>query len=207
MNSIYRYITNLHHTLDQLPVDIIEEVIDLLHNARIQGRQVFIIGNGGSASTASHFACDLGKNTRSEDMPHFRVMALTDNMASFSAYANDEGYENVFTQQLASFVQPDDIVIGISTSGNSTNIVRAIELANQVSAQTVGFTGFDSGLLGNLVDWNIHVPSDCIEQVEDIHLVLEHLICTVLRERMMGGHLESMIDLHQISFSDDGGKP
>lgn len=184
MNPIRRYITELHQTLDQLPVDTIQEVIDLLYQARIDGRQIFILGNGGSASTASHFACDLGKNARRDDFPPFRVIALTDNMAVFSAYANDEGYENVFASQLASFVKPEDVVIGISTSGNSPNVLRAIELANQVGARTVGFTGSDGGQLGTLVGYNIHVPSTCIEQVEDIHLVLGHLICTVLRQSM-----------------------
>ena len=184
MKLIRQYITDLQSTLDQLPVSEINDVIDLLQAARLAGQQVFILGNGGSASTASHFACDLGKNTRNDDLPHFRVMALTDNMATFSAYANDEGYENVFAQQLVSFVQPDDVVIGISTSGNSLNVLRAIELGNMVGAKTVGLTGFDGGRLGSLVNYHIHTPSSCIEQVEDIHLMLEHLICTVLRQRM-----------------------
>jgi len=184
MNPIQKYIADLHETLNNLPIEIIDQVIKLLHSAREQGKQVFILGNGGSASTASHFACDLGKNTRRDDLPHFRVLALSDNMALFSAYANDEGYENVFVQQLASFVEPGDVVIGISTSGNSPNVVKAIELANRVGANTIGLTGFDSGKLGSLVDWNLHVKSDCIEQVEDIHLMLEHLICTVLRQRI-----------------------
>lgn len=180
MNQSRKYISELHMTLDRLPVETIELVISMLHEARLSNRQIFIMGNGGSASTASHFVCDLGKNTRWRGLPNFRVMGLTDNMALFSALANDEGYENVFAQQLASFVQPGDIVIGISTSGNSSNVVNAIKLANQVGAITLGFTGFDSGQLGSMLDINIHVPSDSIEQVEDIHLMLEHLICKAL---------------------------
>ncbi len=142
------------------------------------------MGNGGSASTASHFVCDLAKNTRMPSSPHFRVIGLTDNMAIFSAYANDEGYENVFAGQLASLVRPDDIVIGISTSGHSPNVLNGILLAQRMGAKTIGFTGFDGGELAHLVDLNIHVPSDCIEQIEDVHLVLEHLICTVLRDTL-----------------------
>jgi D-sedoheptulose 7-phosphate isomerase len=103
-------------------------------------------------------------------------------MAIFSALANDEGYENVFAQQLASFVGPGDVVIGISTSGNSANVINAVKLAKERGAITVGFTGFDGGRLGSLVDVNLHVPSDSIEQVEDIHLMLEHLICKALLE-------------------------
>ena len=182
MSQSRKYITELQITLDRLPVETIELVISMLHEARLSNRQIFIMGNGGSASTASHFVCDLGKNTRWRGLPNFRVMGLTDNMALFSALANDEGYENVFAQQLASFVHPGDIVIGISTSGNSANVVNAIKLANQVGAMTIGFTGFDSGQLGPLLDINIHVPSDSIEQVEDIHLMLEHLICKALLE-------------------------
>ena len=183
MNLSQKYINDLQLTLGRLPIDLVEQVISLLHDARLRNRQVFIMGNGGSASTASHFVCDLGKNTRRKGWPNYRVIGLTDNMAIFSALANDEGYENVFAQQLASFVTPGDIVMGISTSGNSANVVNAVKLANQKGATTIGFTGFDSGQLGSLVDINLHVPSNSIEQVEDIHLMLEHLICKALLER------------------------
>lgn len=184
MEQIRNYIITLQQTLDQLPEDRIAEAIRILHEARLHHRQVFIMGNGGSASTASHFVCDLSKNTRIEGWPHFRVLGLTDNMASFSAYANDEGYDQVFAQQLASFIRPGDVVIGISTSGNSPNVLEAIKLANRVGAKTIGFTGFDGGQLSKLVGLDIHVPSDCIEQVEDIHLMLEHLMCSALREQI-----------------------
>jgi D-sedoheptulose 7-phosphate isomerase len=204
MNPILKYIAELQNTLNNLPIDVIDQVIQLLHTAREYGKQVFILGNGGSASTASHFACDLGKNTRCDDLPHFRVLALSDNMALFSAYANDEGYENVFVQQLASFVEPGDVVIGISTSGNSPNVVKAIELANQVGANTVGLTGFDRGQLGVLVDWNLHVNSDCIEQVEDVHLMLEHLICTVLRQRIQDIKEPPIYQISRAHIGKDG---
>lgn len=186
MSYIHRYIEDLEHTLANLPEDRIEQVVKILHEARLNNQQVFIMGNGGSASTASHFVCDLGKNTRVKGIPNFRVMGLTDNMALFSALANDEGYENVFMQQLASHIQSGDVVIGISASGNSPNVVNAIELANSIPARTIGFTGFDSGKLGGMVDVNLHVPSHLIEHVEDIHLVLEHLICKELREKAVG---------------------
>ena len=183
MNITRQYINKLKETLDDLSEEVIEQVVDVLHEARLVNQQVFILGNGGSASTASHFVCDLGKNTRVEGAPNFRVMGLSDNMSMFSALANDEGYENVFSQQLANHIQPGDVVIGISTSGNSSNVVKAIELANSVEAKTIGFTGFSSGKLGSMVDINLHVASDIIEHVEDIHLVLEHLITKTLREK------------------------
>jgi D-sedoheptulose 7-phosphate isomerase len=183
MEEIRSYISGLQSTLDQLPLETIEKVVAVLEVARLKNRKVFILGNGGSASTASHFVCDLAKNTRKAGFPNFRVIGLTDNMAIFSALANDEGYENVFAQQMAGFVEPDDVVIGISTSGNSPNVLRAIELAKRFEATTIGFTGFDSGQLGSMVDIDLHIPSSIIEHVEDLHLVLEHLICKALRER------------------------
>ncbi|MFV1857926.1 MAG: SIS domain-containing protein, partial [Anaerolineales bacterium] len=182
---IRTYLRELHSTLDSLATESIEQVVDILHRARMDGRKVFVMGNGGSASTASHFACDLGKNTRTPGLPDFRVLALTDNMATFSALANDEGYENVFLGQIASLLERGDVAIGISTSGNSENVVRAIELAQARGAQTIGFTGFDGGRLSKAIDLEVHVPSDNIERVEDIHLMLEHLMCTALREKAM----------------------
>jgi len=184
MDHIRTYIIELHHTLDNLPVEQIEQVIQVLEQARLERRQVFIMGNGGSASTATHFVCDLAKNTRRSDCPRFCVIGLTDNMAIFSAYANDEGYESAFAQQLANLVHFGDIVIGISTSGNSPNVLHAIKLANEVGATTVGLTGFDGGRLGGMVSIHVHVPSNVIEHVEDTHLALEHMICKALREEV-----------------------
>ena len=183
MEQIATYISLLQQTLDRLPNDLIAQVIDILHRARMNGKQVFIMGNGGSASTASHFVCDLAKNTRNNSLPHYRVIGLTDNMAIFSAYANDEGYENVFAQQITNLVNPEDVVIGISASGNSPNVLKAILEAKKSNAITIAFTGFDGGRLGQMVDINIHVNSDIIEHVEDIHLVLEHMIVKTIKER------------------------
>ena len=191
-NPVESYLTDLKQTLDQLPHEIIEQIITLLHQARLEKRQIFIMGNGGSASTATHFVCDLAKNTRHPDWPNYRAIGLSDNMAIFSAYGNDEGYENVFVQQMASFIEPGDIVIGISTSGNSPNVVKAIQYANDVQGLTIGFTGFDSGKLGKIAKIHLHVPSDCIEHVEDIHLMLEHLICKALREKVHGEDITTL---------------
>ena len=181
MDLIQNYISTLQLTMDQLPRQLIAEVIDVLQQARREGNQVFILGNGGSASTASHFACDLAKNTRQEGLPHFRVIGLTDNMAMFSALANDGGYENVFSEQLASLVRPGDIVIAISASGNSKNVINAAETAHRYEATVIGFTGFDGGRLAQLANINIQVNSNIIEHVEDIHLMLEHLIVSSIK--------------------------
>lgn len=187
MKQISLYISVLQETMNRLSVETIGRVVDILREARVSGRQVFIMGNGGSASTASHFVCDLAKNTRRDDLPHFRVIGLTDNMAMFSAYANDEGYEHVFEAQLANLIDPGDIVIGISASGNSKNVLNAVVLAKQHGAATIGFTGFDGGRLRTLVDTNIHVESNVIEHVEDIHLMLEHMIVKTLKENLVSG--------------------
>lgn len=180
--SIEWYFDEMKAVLDRIDREPIRAAIDVLHRARMDGRQIFIMGNGGSASTATHMVCDLAKNTRRPDWPHYKVIGLADNMAIFSAYGNDDGYDNVFRLQLANLMNPGDVVVAISTSGNSPNVLRAVELANERVATVIGMTGFGAGQLGPMVDIHLHVPSDCIEQVEDIHLMLEHLITKALRE-------------------------
>jgi len=187
MEQIQNYISKIQQTMAQLPQPLISEVIHVLQRARMQGSQVFIMGNGGSASTASHFVCDLAKNTRYDGLPHYRVIGLADNMEIFSAYANDEGYENVFSQQLINLVNPGDVVIAISASGNSKNVVNAVEEAQKHNVTTIGFTGFDGGRLGQLVNIHIHVDSKIIEHVEDIHLMLEHMIVLTIKDQPMIG--------------------
>ena len=182
MEQISSYISVLQDTVGKLPVESITRVVATLQNARLEGRKVFIMGNGGSASTATHFVCDLAKNTRHDSLPHFRVIGLTDNMAIFSAYANDEGYDNVFAAQLANLVEAEDVVIAISASGNSANVVKAMEAAKVYNAVTVGFTGFTGGKLASLVDIQVHVDSYVIEHVEDIHLMLEHMIVKAIKD-------------------------
>jgi D-sedoheptulose 7-phosphate isomerase len=179
-----QYLNGLYTMLDQLPLRAAQQLIYLLIAANAEGRTVFLFGNGGSAATASHFACDLAKNTIVPETPRFRVVALTDNVPLISAWANDEAYETVFAQQLDALVKPGDVVIGISGSGNSENVLRAIHLANQRGATTVGLTGFDGGRLKEMVDLSLHVPHPNMEQVEDAHLILEHMICTTLRAEL-----------------------
>jgi D-sedoheptulose 7-phosphate isomerase len=177
-----RYFAELSATLNRIDQQRIEAAIERVHRARLAGATVFIAGNGGSASTASHFAADLAKNTRQPGWPPLRVLGLADNMAVFSAYANDEGYENVFAAQLASLGRPGDLLIAISASGNSANVLRAVELARQNGLATIGLTGFDGGRLAGLVDLGIHVANTCIEQVEDAHVAVMHLIIKTVRE-------------------------
>lgn len=179
------YLSEVCQLLERVSPEAIAQVITLLLEANRRQCQLFLMGNGGSAATASHFACDLGKGTIVGDQPRFRVSALTDNVPLMTAWGNDTSYDNIFAQQLAGLVQPGDLVVGISGSGNSPNVLNAIRLARSRGAVTVGLTGFDGGRLGRLVDYNLHVPSTCMEQVEDVHMVLTHLLCTQIRAHLM----------------------
>lgn len=185
MNIYQKYVFELRETLDQLPWGAIDATVEILHAARLDDRQVFVMGNGGSAATASHMACDLGKNTAVPGLPRFRVMSLTDNMPTFSALANDLGYENVFMEQLANFVRHNDVVVAISASGNSPNILRAIEFAHACGAITIGWSGHNGGKLAQIVDVPVIIRNTCTEQIEDIHLMLEHMMIVALRAALL----------------------
>ena len=182
MRNIKAYLDSVVSTVEELPCKEIASAIAVLTWARMNDKQVFVMGNGGSAATASHFACDLAKGTLAHDRPRFRVIALTDSMPLFSALANDFGYEHVFSEQLASLVRAGDVVLAISGSGNSLNVVNAVKHAHQAHATTVGLLGFDGGVLKDLVDICILVPNDSYEQVEDLHLMLGHLMCVCIRQ-------------------------
>ncbi|MCB9150092.1 MAG: SIS domain-containing protein [Caldilineaceae bacterium] len=183
------YTAQVKQTLDRLPWPQFQQMVSLFHLARLESRQIFVLGNGGSAATASHIACDLSKNTRAADKPylsapHLKVMSLNDNMSLFSAIANDEGYENVFAHQLENVLQEKDVVLAISASGNSPNVLNAVKLARARNAQTVGWSGYDGGALAHLVDIAIVVPNWCIEQIEDIHMMMGHMLTMTLRQKV-----------------------
>jgi D-sedoheptulose 7-phosphate isomerase len=159
----------------------IAEVLALLEQARSSGRTVFIFGNGGSAATAMHMACDLGKNTRSPGTPLLRVVCLNDNVATLSAFGNDEGYESVFAEPLRALARPADIAIAVSASGNSPNIIRAVEAARDLEMTIIGLTGVAGGRLAGLVDICLRADAVSLEQIEDIHIVVNHLLTVLLR--------------------------
>lgn len=184
MHPITNYIEKLKAVLDQLPTQRIEELIAILIYARAHGNKIFFMGNGGSGATASHFATDLGKGTLVPDKPPFKVMPLNDHMPTFSAFANDLGYETVFAEQLKMFVERGDVVIGLSGSGKSRNVLRAMEVAREAGGILVGFTGFDGGLLKDIVDLSLHAPVNHMGQSEDAHHVMMHLICDCIRHQV-----------------------
>jgi D-sedoheptulose 7-phosphate isomerase len=174
------YTRNLCESLTHLPFNSIAKLVRLLAEARDEGKTVYLLGNGGSASTASHFACDLAKGAIRDGLLRVRAVALTDNVSLITAWGNDVSFERIFVEQLANVVQRHDIVIGISTSGNSKNVLAAIELARRREAHTIGLVGEVGGKLANLVDLCIRVPSPVIQQVEDVHLVIQHMISVSL---------------------------
>lgn len=176
------YASYLADLLGQLDFEAIDRVGRLLEHARRQNRTIFIIGNGGSASTASHCATDLGLGPRVFGGEAYRAVSLSDNCALLTAAGNDLGYDTVFSEQLRTLMQPGDVVLAISASGNSPNIVKAVEYANHAGGITVGFTGFDGGRLRQIAREALHVetPHGDYGPVEDVHLILNHLITTYL---------------------------
>ena len=175
----HEWLGGLKECIDVLSLEQIAEVIGYLDAAYQEGRQVFIIANGGSAATASHMACDLGKTILPEDgretTRRFRVMALTDNVPWMTALANDLGYEHVFSEQLRNLAQREDLVIAISGSGNSQNIVEGVRVARTLGAKVVGVLGLDGGDLRDLVDAYILAGSDKYGYIETVHSALDHL--------------------------------
>ncbi|MBI4240686.1 MAG: SIS domain-containing protein [Candidatus Rokubacteria bacterium] len=175
--DVSAYVRGSGQALQRIDVGAVERVIQVLERARAAGHRIFIFGNGGSGATASHFAQDLAKGTVSRfDVAdnRFRVMSLTDNVPHILALANDLGYETIFKQQMMNHAGPGDVAIGISGSGNSPNVLEAIQYARSIGMVTIGLTGFDGGKLRGLVEHSVHVPSDVMEHVEDAHMVICH---------------------------------
>lgn len=177
------YFAGLQRCYDEVPVEKLERIVEIVLEARDRGATLFVLGNGGSASAASHIACDWGKGTSIPGKRRLRVISLSDNMALMTAWANDVHYESVFKEQLENLLQPRDLVLGITASGNSPNVLRAMEYAKKSGAFTIGFIGFGGGKLKSLVDLDITVSSRNYGQVEDLHMTLNHIISQFLKEK------------------------
>ena len=182
MERIRNYISHLQDVLARLTLEDVRRSIDAIMDAYHAEKQIFVIGNGGSASTASHIACDLGKGTSLPGKPRFRVISLTDNIATMTAWSNDVSYEDVFVEQLKNLVTPGDVVIGISASGNSENVLRAMRHASDIGCKTIGWSGFGGGKLASICDVNVVVDSDRYGPVEDVHLILNHVLHAWIQE-------------------------
>ena len=191
---IRTYLADMAALIQRLPQADIDRAIALLFSAWENSRTVFFAGNGGSASTASHFACDLAKWTRVEGQAPFKALSLTDPMPLISALVNDEGPAAVFADQLEALVGPDDVLVLISVHGGSgagkagawsQNLLRALEVARGKGARTLGLSGFDGGALKDMADVCIVVPIDSTPQVETFHVALHHLLCDCLRGKIL----------------------
>jgi D-sedoheptulose 7-phosphate isomerase len=178
------YLERLRGAIDALPRDRLTVLGEMLYRAYRNEKQVFTLGNGGSASTASHIAADLAKNTIGPNMRRFRITSLNDNAAIVTALANDLGYENVFSEQLQNLIRPGDLLIAVSASGNSPNVVKAIRYAQSRSAAVVGILGFDGGEAAKLADLAITVPVSHYGVVEDAHLIINHILVEHFKSRL-----------------------
>ena len=184
------YLAYLSELMAQIDVSVIEWIIDAFVTAGGRGNAIYFIGNGGSAVTASHYANDLGIGTRAPGVKPFKAISLVDNIAVMTALANDEGYDNVFVRQLEGVLQPGDVVVALSVSGKSTNVIEAVRYAKEIGALTIGCTGFDGGVLREMAEISLHIPTLRGEYgpVEDVFMILDHVIYSYLRlERR--GHL------------------
>jgi D-sedoheptulose 7-phosphate isomerase len=170
------YLDRLRAALDDLPRDRLSALSDTLMRAYRNNKQVFVVGNGGSSSTASHMAADLAKNTIGPNMKRFRIVSLNDNAAIVTALANDLGYENIFCEQLSNLIHAGDVLIVVSASGNSPNVLKAIDYARSRSAEVIGLLGFDGGAAAKLADNALVVRSDHYGVVEDVHLIINHIL-------------------------------
>ena len=175
------YIDYLSSVLNNISLTDIEKFVEVLLEARERESSIFFIGNGGSAATASHFANDIGIGTRTYEKP-FRAISLCDNQAVITAIANDDGYKKIFSQQLKVLLKKQDVVIAISASGNSPNLLDAIDTAKKMNTITVGISAFDGGKMKDIVDYSLHVPTEKGEYgpAEDAHMVLDHLVSNYL---------------------------
>jgi len=190
---IQNYLSEVRKVTEAISVADIDRAIELLFDAWENGKQVFMCGNGGSASTATHFACDLAKTTIVPGKVRFRVECLNDNIPLMLALINDDGFDNLFYEQLRSKFQKGDILICISVHGGagkdkvglwSQNLLKAMKYAQDNGGKAIGFSGFDGGPMKEVADACIVAPIDSTPQVESMHVALEHLICSCLRQRI-----------------------
>jgi D-sedoheptulose 7-phosphate isomerase len=180
-DPLNQYLVELEEAVRQLKRDTLWQATQTLFEAWRRGAQIFILGNGGSAATASHMANDLNKLTISPGKPRFKAIALTDNIPLMTAWGNDSSYEDIFAEQLTNFIQAGDVVVAISASGNSPNVLRAVQVARQHGAISIGLTGDTGGKLKSLVDYCVLTPTGHICQQEDCHLIAEHAIANALK--------------------------
>lgn len=186
IDRIRTYLGQVSDLVLKIPPEEIGRVSDLIIGAYEAGRTVFVFGNGGGSATSAHFVCDLAKGTASPGRRRLRALSLTDNTPLLTAWANDTDYKNTFGEQLANLVEPLDVVIGLSGSGMSPNVVNALKVANEAGAVSVLLSGFDGGEAARVAAESIVVPSDDMQQIEDVHMILTHIIYRCVRDHVAG---------------------
>jgi D-sedoheptulose 7-phosphate isomerase len=184
------YLLAVQDVLAHLDHEVVDRMTDVIWRGYEEGRTLFVFGNGGSAALASHFACDIGKGTVAGRAKRLKTIALTDNVALITAWANDKAYEEIFSEQLESLAEKGDIALAISGSGNSPNVIRGLEAGRRLGVQTLVLTGFAGGRAKTLADLCLIVPSDSMQHIEDAHLCATHAIFLAIRQRMMLNNAE-----------------
>jgi len=180
IERIENYFLELKNTMDKVDRDEIQKTLELLTKTRDMKKNIYIMGNGGSAATASHFAGDFNKGLSLNREKRFRFISLNDNVPTILSLANDVNYESIFVEQLKSFLDEGDIVMAISGSGNSKNILAAVEYAKSLGNTVIGLTGYEGGKLIEMSDIKLHVPINNMQIVEDIHMMFDHLMMSIL---------------------------
>jgi len=173
--SLYK--ADVLKAIDTIELEKVGQAIEILKRARDEDRRIFVCGNGGSASTASHFVCDMVKGASFRRDKRFRIMALTDSLPTITAYANDVTYDCVFVEQLKNFAEPGDVVMAISGSGNSPNVLQAVEYANSIGCRTIALSGRNGGKLGPMAQLNLQASNPHMGRIEDVHMIVMHMIC------------------------------
>jgi len=182
--ALNSYFDDVIQTIGKMPIATIEKIVTALMEAYESSRTIYLFGNGGSAALASHFACDLGKGASNGSSKRFQALAFTDNVPMMTAWANDARYEDIFAEQLINFVRRDDVTFAISGSGNSPNVLKALKVAREAGAFTIGLTGFQGGDMKDLCDLCLTVPSENMQIIEDLHLSVTHAVFTALRAKI-----------------------
>ncbi|MGA3344261.1 MAG: SIS domain-containing protein [Terracidiphilus sp.] len=194
------YADELQSLIHRLDTQMIDQIAETIYQAYLRDSTVFVLGNGGSATLATHVACDLGKNVTG-GRKRIRAISLTDNAAMLTAWANDLSYDLVFAEQLRNFVRPEDLVFAISCSGNSKNVLRAIEAGREANAWIVGMTGFQGGKMRALCDDCLVIPSDNMQLIEDLHTVASHAIATILYNKIfLANEKEEAEDRNEFNY-------
>ena len=179
------YLLSVQAVLARLDHAIVDRMVEVVWRGYEEGRTLFLFGNGGSAALASHFACDIGKGTIAGKRKRLKTVALTDNVALITAWANDKAYDTIFAEQLENLAEKGDVALAISGSGNSPNVIRGLETARRMGAETLLLTGCEGGRAKRLSDLCLVVPSDSMQLIEDAHLCATHAIFLAIRQRMM----------------------